>query len=73
MHVVDGLADGRFAIYSKFHHALLDGASALMLLQRALSDDPRDTEVRAPWNLPRSRITRLALPGWDRWPTRRDL
>ncbi|CDM74634.1 conserved hypothetical membrane protein [Mycobacterium marinum E11] len=52
MHVVDGLADGRFAIYSKFHHALLDGASALMLLQRALSDDPRDTEVRAPWNLP---------------------
>ena len=31
-HVVEGLADGRFAVYVKFHHALIDGVSALKLM-----------------------------------------
>lgn len=50
-HIVERPNDGRFAIYTKFHHALIDGVSALKLLQRALSDDPGDTEIRAPWTL----------------------
>jgi len=53
LHLVEGLNDGRFAIYTKFHHALIDGVSALKLMQRALSADPNDPEVRAIWNLPR--------------------
>ncbi|ORV08358.1 WS/DGAT/MGAT family O-acyltransferase [Mycobacterium celatum] len=52
-HFVEGLNDGRFALYTKFHHALIDGVSAVKLMQRALSTDPDDTEVRAIWNLPR--------------------
>src|SRR5579875_1410596 len=52
-HFVEGLSDGRFALYTKFHHALIDGVSAVKLMQRALSTDPDDTEVRAIWNLPR--------------------
>jgi diacylglycerol O-acyltransferase / wax synthase len=55
LHVVEGLKDGRFAIYTKIHHALLDGVSAMKLMQRALSVDPDDTEVRAMWNLPKRR------------------
>jgi diacylglycerol O-acyltransferase len=51
-HLVEGLNDGRFAVYVKFHHALIDGVSALKLTQRSLSTDPDDTEVRVPWNLP---------------------
>lgn len=51
-HIIERPSDGRFAIYTKFHHALIDGVSALKLLQRTLSDDPRDTEIRAPWTLP---------------------
>ena len=47
--VIEGLNDGRFAVYTKMHHALIDGVSALKLMQRALSNDPNDTEVRAPW------------------------
>lgn len=39
-HFVEGLNDGRFALYTKFHHALIDGVSALKLMQRALSTDP---------------------------------
>lgn len=54
-HLVEGLNDGRFAVYVKFHHALIDGVSALKLTQRSLSTDPDDTEVRVPWNLPPKR------------------
>jgi diacylglycerol O-acyltransferase len=53
LHLVEGLNDGRFAVYTKFHHALIDGVSALKLMQRALSTDPNDPELRAVWNLPR--------------------
>jgi WS/DGAT/MGAT family acyltransferase len=51
-HLVEGLRDGRFAIYVKVHHALIDGVSLLRLMQRALSTDPRQPEARMPWNLP---------------------
>ncbi|MCV7396544.1 WS/DGAT/MGAT family O-acyltransferase [Mycobacterium paraseoulense] len=54
-HVIEGLKDGRFAIYTKVHHALIDGVSAQKLMQRALSTDPDDTEIRAPWSLPKSK------------------
>jgi diacylglycerol O-acyltransferase / wax synthase len=30
-HLIEGVEDGRFALYSKVHHALLDGASAMRL------------------------------------------
>jgi diacylglycerol O-acyltransferase / wax synthase len=52
-HIIEGLKDGRFAIYTKVHHALIDGVSAQKLMQRAMSTDPEDTEIRAPWSLPK--------------------
>jgi len=52
-HFVEGLSDGRFAFYSKFHHSLIDGVSALRLMQRSLSTDPDDPELQAIWSLPR--------------------
>jgi WS/DGAT/MGAT family acyltransferase len=52
-HFVEGLNDGRFALYSKSHHSLIDGVSALKLMQRTLSTDPDDPEIRAVWSLPR--------------------
>jgi WS/DGAT/MGAT family acyltransferase len=53
LYVVEGLNDGRFAMYSKMHHALIDGISAVKLIQRTLSVDPDYREVRAMWSLPR--------------------
>ena len=50
--MVEGLNDGRFAVYTKFHHSLIDGVSALKLMQRTLSIDPDDPEMRAMWSLP---------------------
>ncbi|MBI3215433.1 MAG: wax ester/triacylglycerol synthase family O-acyltransferase [Mycobacterium sp.] len=50
--VIEGLPDNRFAVYTKIHHSLLDGVSALKLTERTLSPDPEDMTVRAPWALP---------------------
>ena len=55
LHVVEGLSDGRFAMYAKMHHALIDGVSAMKLMQRTLSVDPEDSEVRPMWSLPRKK------------------
>src|ERR1700757_2821560 len=55
-HLVEGLQDGRYAVYTKYHHSLMDGVSALRLVQRAFTSDPHDDEVRVPWNIgPRKR------------------
>ncbi len=55
-HLVEGLQDGRYAVYTKFHHSLMDGVSALRLMQRAFTSDPDDDEIRVPWSLgPRKR------------------
>ena len=44
MHLIEGLADGRFAVYTKLHHSLMDGVSGLRLLERSLSTDPADRD-----------------------------
>jgi diacylglycerol O-acyltransferase len=49
--LVEGLEDGRFAIYSKIHHSLLDGISAQRLTIRSMTPDSDDREVRVPWTL----------------------
>jgi len=48
-HVVEGLADGRIAVYTKIHHSMVDGVSALRLMQRSLSVDPDARDCVPPW------------------------
>ena len=56
MHLIEGLADGRYAAYFKVHHALVDGVSALRLLNRMMSADPDERDMKPPWAaLPRHR------------------
>jgi diacylglycerol O-acyltransferase len=49
MHFIEGLTDGRFAVYSKLHHALVDGVAAMRLLQATLATDPDDLDNPPPW------------------------
>ena len=44
MHLIEGLERGRFALYVKIHHALVDGYSAMQILINGLSPDPDDRE-----------------------------
>jgi diacylglycerol O-acyltransferase len=48
-HVIEGLRDGRVAMYTKTHHALVDGVSAMRLLASVLSTDPDQRGMPAPW------------------------
>lgn len=47
-HLIEGLEADRYAAYTKVHHSLIDGVSALRLLERSLSEDP-DDGLRPPW------------------------
>ncbi|MCL8025079.1 WS/DGAT/MGAT family O-acyltransferase [Nocardioides bruguierae] len=49
-HVIEGLDDGRVAVYTKIHHALIDGVAGMRLLQSVLSPDPEARDVPAPWS-----------------------
>lgn len=51
--VIEGLHDGRFAIYSKVHHALFDGVAATMEARKSLSEDPDERDMPPPWARPR--------------------
>jgi diacylglycerol O-acyltransferase len=64
-HFVEGLNDGRFAVYSKFHHSLIDGVSASRLMQRTLSTDPDHAELQAIWSLPRRRRDSVNKSRWQ--------
>ncbi len=49
VHLIEGLDDGRFAVYTKIHHALVDGVSAMRMLSDALSTDPDERDMPPPW------------------------
>jgi WS/DGAT/MGAT family acyltransferase len=44
-HLIEGLERKRFAIYVKMHHALVDGYTAIRLLERSLSSDPSEHDT----------------------------
>ena len=56
-HVIEGLRDGRFALYTKVHHSLLDGVSSMRLLNSVLSTDPDRRDMAPPWGAQRGRTT----------------
>ena len=49
-YVIDGLADGRVALYGKVHHGIIDGRTFVKAITQCMSDDPKDRNVRAMWD-----------------------
>jgi WS/DGAT/MGAT family acyltransferase len=39
-YLIDGLPDGRFALYIKIHHTVIDGVAGLRMISDSLSTDP---------------------------------
>jgi diacylglycerol O-acyltransferase len=49
-YVIEGLQDNCFAVYWKVHHAYIDGASAVMRMEAAMSKTPADKTIRPLWS-----------------------
>ncbi|MDV2080106.1 WS/DGAT/MGAT family O-acyltransferase [Marinobacter xestospongiae] len=48
-HIIEGLENNRFALYTKMHHSMIDGISGVRLMQRVLSTNPDETNMLPPW------------------------
>ena len=55
-HLIEGLADGRFATYSKTHHALADGVALARKVIESLSPDPGTRDMPPMW-VPRGEVS----------------
>lgn len=51
-HVIEGLEENRFALYTKMHHSLIDGVSGMRMMLRAFSTDPEERAMPAFWAAP---------------------
>lgn len=52
-HLIEGLEGDRFAVYTKVHHAMMDGVSAMRLLAKSLATDAQ-TPSGSPWQIQES-------------------
>ncbi len=48
-HLIEGMQDDRVAMYTKLHHALVDGVAANRLMQSWMTTDPDRRDLPAPW------------------------
>lgn len=59
VHLIEGLQDRQFALYTKVHHSLVDGISAMRMVTRMLSQDPAESGMPPIWAMPpRERASR---------------
>lgn len=62
-HVIEGLQERQFALYSKIHHCAIDGVGGVRLAQTILSDDPDERRDFSPFSLEAHQRMRAQLPG----------
>ncbi len=48
MHLIEGLQNRQFALYSKYHHAAIDGVKSIHLTQSMFSFDPKERSHDSP-------------------------
>jgi len=57
MHLIEGLKNRQFAVYTKTHHAAVDGARSIHLARSMLSSNPKTRMTESP----------LSLNAWDKY------
>jgi diacylglycerol O-acyltransferase / wax synthase len=68
LHFIEGLEDGRFAIYMKIHHSLVDGYTGNKILERSMSTDPSLRDQPLFFNVGPQKRTRSETPKASRNP-----
>lgn len=48
-HLIEGIRGSQFALYTKVHHSVVDGISAMRMGMRALSPDPEERDLPPVW------------------------
>ena len=61
-HVIEGLEEDKFALYSKAHHSQVDGVGGIRLLKRMLSADPERRDMLPPWAVGQDGPDQSSLP-----------
>ncbi|MBA56968.1 MAG: wax ester/triacylglycerol synthase family O-acyltransferase [Pseudomonadales bacterium] len=52
-YLIEGFEDGRFAVYFKFHHSVMDGVSMIQMTLKSMSNDREASKSKpAPWAIP---------------------
>jgi diacylglycerol O-acyltransferase len=67
-HIIEGLANERFALYMKMHHSLVDGVGGMRMVSRLLSPDDTAMNLPPPWAVgtgEKKRVARQAGPSWQ--------
>jgi WS/DGAT/MGAT family acyltransferase len=59
--IIEGLEGGRFAIYSKIHHAYIDGMSGVKRMYGTLSPSPREKNIVPTWSYVADKKDRPAI------------
>jgi diacylglycerol O-acyltransferase len=70
MHVIDGLSEGRFAIYVKTHHASADGVTMMRWAVDSLSPRADDLELKPLWSIPHALGHRSEKRLKEKWRSR---
>ncbi|MCA9607620.1 MAG: wax ester/triacylglycerol synthase family O-acyltransferase, partial [Myxococcales bacterium] len=66
--LIEGLQDRQFALYSKIHHAAIDGVGGVRLAQSILSTDPDERRDYSPFSLEAYERAKASRPPRDSEP-----
>ncbi|WP_373077412.1 wax ester/triacylglycerol synthase family O-acyltransferase [Zhongshania sp.] len=63
IYLIEGLEDGRFAVYLKIHHSMVDGVSGIKMLLKSMATTPEASLALPPiWETPTKKSRTSALP-----------
>ena len=64
MYLIEGIEDGRIALYSKIHHSLVDGVAGLRLMLKSMAETSEESLGRpAPWEMQPAGVRSTSVTG----------